>query len=224
MQSQKHVMKISIIDDHQIITESLKKLLLQSTEINEVDTYPNADTFLNFITAESLPDVIITDLLMPGTNGMELVEKIRETFKGAKVKMIILSSITDVQTIKQSLRTGADGFLSKNTSLDELMEAIFTVRDGKNYIGENLRKNLLDAVFTEEQVVYHLSPREKEVLHKVCSGFTIKEIAYDMNLSVHTVQYYHRNVMAKLKVKRTSDLIVFAMQSGLYIPDIHYNK
>jgi DNA-binding NarL/FixJ family response regulator len=217
-------MKISIIDDHQIITESLKKLLLRSEQIREVNTFPDADIFLNTVTAESMPDVIITDLLMPGTNGIELVEKIRSVFKGSKVKMIILSSITDVQTIKQSLRMGADGFLSKNTSVDELMEAILTVKEGKNYIGEHLRKNLLDAVFTEEQVVYHLTPREKEVLHKVCSGFTIKEIAYDMNLSVHTVQYYHRNVMTKLKVKRTSDLIVFAMQSGLYIPDIHYNK
>lgn len=217
-------MKICIIDDHQIITESLKKLLLRSTEVEVVDTYPDADTFLEAITAASLPDIIITDLLMPGTNGIELVEKVKETYKGAKVSMIILSSITDAQTIKKSLRAGADGFLSKNTSIDELMEAILTVREGKNYIAENLRKHLLDAVFTEEQVVYHLSPREKEVLHKVCSGFTIKEIAYDMNLSVHTVQYYHRNVMAKLKVKRTSDLIVFAMQSGLYIPDIHYNK
>lgn len=217
-------MKICIIDDHQIITESLKKLLLRSTEIEVVDTYPDADTFLATITAASLPDIIVTDLLMPGTNGIELVEKVKETYKRSKVKMIILSSITDAQTIKKSLRAGADGFLSKNTSIDELMEAILTVREGKNYIAENLRKHLLDAVFTEEQVVYHLSPREKEVLHKVCSGFTIKEIAYDMNLSVHTVQYYHRNVMAKLKVKRTSDLIVFAMQSGLYIPDIHYNK
>lgn len=217
-------MKISIIDDHQIITESLKKLLLRSEQIREVDTFPDADVFLSTVTAQSMPDVIITDLLMPGTNGIELVEKIRTVFKGSKVKMIILSSITDVQTIKQSLRMGADGFLSKNTSVDELMEAILTVREGKNYIGEHLRKNLLDAVFTEEQIVYHLTQREKEVLHKVCSGFTIKEIAYDMNLSVHTVQYYHRNVMTKLKVKRTSDLIVFAMQSGLYIPDIHYNK
>lgn len=217
-------MKISIIDDHQIITESLKKLLLRNAIIREVNTFPDADSFLAKVTPGTLPDVVITDLLMPGTNGIEFVEKLKATYGPKKVKMIILSSITDVQTIKHSLRSGADGFLSKNTSIDELMEAILTVMDEKNYIGENLRKNLLDAVFTEEQVVYHLSPREKEVLHKVCSGFTIKEIAYDMNLSVHTVQYYHRNVMNKLKVKRTSDLIVFAMQSGLYIPDIHYNK
>ncbi len=217
-------MKISIIDDHQIITESLKKLLLRNAIIREVNTFPDADSFLDKVTPGTLPDVVITDLLMPGTNGIEFIEKLKGTYGPKKVKMIILSSITDVQTIKHSLRSGADGFLSKNTSIDELMEAVLTVMEEKNYIGENLRKNLLDTVFTEEQVVYHLSPREKEVLHKVCSGFTIKEIAYDMNLSVHTVQYYHRNVMNKLKVKRTSDLIVFAMQSGLYIPDIHYNK
>ena len=92
------------------------------------------------------------------------------------------------------------------------------VNAGKQYIGKGIRDTLINSVFTDEQVVLHLSPREKEVLQKVCSGRTIKEIAYDLKLSAHTVQYYHRSVMEKLKVKRTTDLIVYAMQHGLYIP------
>jgi DNA-binding NarL/FixJ family response regulator len=100
------------------------------------------------------------------------------------------------------------------------MEAIQSVLDGQQYIAKNLRDSLLNTVFTEDQVVYHLSPREKEVLRRVCSGCTIKEIAYDLKLSVHTVQYYHRSVLSKLKLKKTSDLIVFAMQNGMYIPSV----
>jgi two-component system invasion response regulator UvrY len=187
--------------------------------VGQVKTYNNPTLFL----ADKIfvaPDILIVDLMMPEINGMKLIEICRSNFKD-KVKIIVLSSITDVQTIKQAIRAGANGFLSKGSDIEELTEAILTVNEGKQYIASKLRNSMLDSMFVEEQVIYHLSPREKDVLNKVCSGQTIKEIAYDLKLSVHTVQYYHRCVLAKLKVKRTSDLIVFAMQNGLYIPDIN---
>jgi DNA-binding NarL/FixJ family response regulator len=136
------------------------------------------------------------------------------------MKVIILSTVADVQTIKHTIRRGANSFLSKSTTFQEFKESILQVSAGKQYIGRSIRDNLINSVFTDEQVVLHLSPREKEVLQKVCSGRTIKEIAYELKLSAHTVQYYHRSVMDKLKVKRTTDLIVYAMQHGLYIPEM----
>lgn len=217
-------MKIVLIDDHQLITESLKSLLEQQEHIEKVNTYSDAATFLAEMSPQSLPDVLITDLVMEGINGLKLVEICRNLYKGSPLKIIILSSITDVQTIKQCIRAGANGFISKDTSLRELTNSIYEVFEGNQYIGEGLRDSLIKNVFVEEQIVYHLSPREKEVLHKVCQGLTIKEIAFDMHLSVHTVQYYHRNVLSKLKVKRTSDLIVYAMQHGLYIPEMDQKR
>ncbi len=214
-------MYIVIIDDHPLLTESVKNLLQQQPGITEVKTFNTADSFLS----EKMipfPDIIICDILMPGTNGLKLLETCQAQY-GSKVKLIIMSSIIDVQTIKQTIRAGAKGYISKSSPIEELIEAIHEVSDGKQYISKNLRESMLNQMFTEEQVVYHLSPREKDVLHKVCSGLTIKEIAYDLKLSIHTVQYYHRTVMSKLKVKRTSDLIVFAMQNGLYIPDVNKN-
>ncbi|XZF14832.1 response regulator transcription factor [Chitinophagaceae bacterium MMS25-I14] len=211
-------MNIALIDDHMLLTEAIRNLLLREPGITEVRTYNSGAKFLEE-NRLPLPDVIVTDLMMPDINGMKLLDIFRDMYKGA-VKVIILSSITDVQIIRQAVRNGASGFLSKAVPAEELIAAIYEVMEGKQYIGKNLKDSLLSSVFTEEQVVYHLSPREKDVLHKVCSGCTIKEIAYDLNLSVHTVQYYHRSVMNKLKVKRTSDLIVFAMQHGLYIPDV----
>lgn len=217
-------MKIVLIDDHQLITESLKSLLEQQEQIEKVTAYSDAATFLSETGPQSLPDVLITDLVMEGINGLKLIEICRNLYKNAAMKIIILSSITDVQTIKQCIRAGANGFISKDTSVKELTNSIHEVYDGNQYIGEGLRDSLIKNVFVEEQIVYHLSPREKEVLNKVCRGLTIKEIAFDMSLSVHTVQYYHRNVLSKLKVKRTSDLIVYAMQHGLYIPEMDQKK
>lgn len=215
-------MLIALVDDHALLTESIKNALLLQPGIDQVKTYNSADIFLSEKMIP-VPDILITDLMMPGTNGLKLVEGVRKMY-GEKIKILILSSINDVQTIKQVIRAGANGYLSKNSSLEELVEAILVINEAKQYIAKSLREAMLNTMFTEEQVIYHLSPREKEVLHKVCSGQTIKEIAYDLNLSIHTVQYYHRIVLGKLKVKRTSDLIVFAMQNGLYIPDIDQKK
>ena len=211
-------MKITIIDDHKLFSESLKNLLLSQDATHEVDFYFNAELFLDNLPLE-LPDIIITDIVMPGKfNGLQLIEKCRELFSD-KIKYIILSSVYDVQTIKKAIRLGAKAFLSKNILIEELNEAILMVNSVGHYVSKDLRDSIINTVFTEEQVIYHLSPREKEVMHYVCSGMTIKEIAFKLKLSKHTVQYYHNCVLSKLQLNRTSDLIVFAIKNGLYTPD-----
>ena len=211
-------MNIALVDDHLLLTEALRNLLLRMTEVENVVTFSSAEAFLESDPLKS-PDILIMDLMMNGISGLQLLDICRSTYP-KDMKIVILSSLTDVQTIKQAIRRGANGFLSKSTPLDELKDAIIQINSGKQYIGKTVRESLVNSVFTEEQVVFHLSPREKEVLQKVCSGRTIKEIAFDLKLSAHTVQYYHRSVMDKLKVKRTTDLIVYAMQNGLYIPEV----
>ncbi len=213
-------MKIALIDDHQMLTDSIKNILAADPSTQEIRAFSSAEDFLSSALFAWFPDIIITDLLMPGMTGMELLEKIKKTHADANPKIIILSSVTDVQTIRQAIRTGASGYLSKNTSIKELMEGIHAVHNGEQFISHKLRNSLINTVFTEEQVVSYLSPREKDVLNLICSGHTIKEAAYELNLSVHTVQSYHKNIMKKFKVNRTADLIVFAIQKGLYYPPL----
>lgn len=212
-------MNISLIDDHLLMAEGVKKLLLTQKNVKSVKIYSSGITFLADDNL-SVPDIIIIDLIMPSIGGIELLDICRSKYSSKEMKIIILSSLTDVQTIKQAIRSGANGFLSKTMESEELIRAIHEVSEGRQYIGAELKERLLNTVFVEEQIVFHLSSREKDVLNKLCKGFTIKEIAFDLNLSVHTVQYYHRNIMRKLQVNRTIDLVVFAMQHGLYIPDV----
>ncbi|GGH66522.1 DNA-binding NarL/FixJ family response regulator [Filimonas zeae] len=207
-------MDIALIDDHQLLTDSLKAVLSASGHSRNIRTFINADAFL---LSAWHPHIIITDILMPGTNGIELIEKLR-MHSYTNTKVIVLSGVTDVQTIRQAIRSGAAGYISKNTGVEELGECITAVSNGEQYISARLRNSLLTTLFTEEQVVFHLSHREKEVLHLICSGHTVKEAAYKMQLSVHTVHSYQKTIMKKLKVNRTADLIVFAMQKGLYNP------
>jgi len=210
-------MNIVLVEELVLLAGALQNWLRQIPGIDDVATYTDGKDFLKD-DSRNPPDVLIIDWMINSMTGMELLDLARATLP-KETKIIVLSTVTDVQTIKHAIRRGANGFLSKtSTSLEEFKESIEQVNAGKQYIGKGIRDTLINSVFTDEQVVLHLSPREKEVLQKVCSGRTIKEIAYDLKLSAHTVQYYHRSVMEKLKVKRTTDLIVYAMQHGLYIP------
>lgn len=210
-------MNIVLVDEHLLLADALQNLLRLIPEVEEVDAYTDGKEFLTHRSAAP-PDILVMDLMLHGLNGLELLDICRTTLP-RDMKVIVLSTVTDVQTIKHTIRRGANSFLSKATLFEEFKESIFQVRSGKQYIGRDIRESLVNSVITEEEVVMHLSPREKEVLQKVCGGHTIKEIAYELKLSAHTVQYYHRSVMDKFKVRRTTDLIVYAMQHGLYIPE-----
>lgn len=204
---------IALIDDHQLLTYSLSNLLSQYDFIGAINIYANPKEFLK---EETEPDIIVSDIMMPDMTGIDLLTTFKQQKKKAKV--ILLSSITEAQTIRYALRNGAAGYLSKDTSIEELADALLTVQHGEVYIGENLRNILLRTSLTEERFIFNLSPREKEVLTMVCSGKTIKETAYDMELSVHTIQTYYKTILKKFNVNRTADLIVFAIRNGLYNP------
>lgn len=212
---------IALIDDHQLLVESLSQLLSKYDFIKEIRTYANAKEFISKEISPA-PDIIISDILMPGMSGMDLLNHLKKSHP--KPKVIMLSSITEVQTIRHAMRSGASGFLTKDSPPDELADAILTVYHGESYIGENLRSSLIKNTFIEDRFVYNLSPREKEVLKLVCSGKTIKESAYEMNLSANTVQTYYKAIMKKFNLNRTADLIVFAIQNGLYNPQESNNK
>ena len=152
---------VTLIDDHLLLSESLGKLLRRYEFIKDIQTFKSPEEFLAAKSATE-PDIIISDILMPGMSGIDLLTHYKKINK--KLKIILLSSIIEVQTIRHAMRNGASGYLAKDTSPDELADAILTVYHGEPYIGESLRKSLIRNSFTEEQFVYNLSPREKEVL------------------------------------------------------------
>lgn len=204
---------IALVDDHQLLSESLASLLNRYEFVKSVSTYKSPE---EFISSDTEPDIILSDIMMPRMSGIDLLIYCKKNQK--KSKIILLSSITEVQTIRHALRSGAHGYLAKDTSGVELADALLTVHGGDQYIGESLRNSLVRNSITEERFIYNLSPREKEVLNLVCSGRTIKETAYEMGLSVNTVQTYYKSILKKFNLNRTADLIVFAIQNGIYNP------
>lgn len=211
----KEKLNIAIIDDHLLFAESLQRLMLKYDFIDTIDIFTGVDEYLNFCFSRN-PDVVMSDILMKGKSGFDFLNYIKK--EGLSLKVIFLTSITEVQTIRHAIRSGVNGYVSKEASADELADAILTVYGGETYIGDSLRNSLIRNSLTEDKFVFNLSPREKEVLQHVCSGKTIKETAYDMNLSTNTVQTYYKTILKKFNLNRTADLIVFAIQNGLYNP------
>ncbi|WP_031527552.1 LuxR C-terminal-related transcriptional regulator [Dyadobacter crusticola] len=210
-------MRIALVDENLLLVDSLKNLLLQNPAYS-VNTYIAGADFLQEITDEC-PDVAILNLSIMDEEGRDLLEECKSTSM-EQMKVVVLCDVPDIHTIKGLIKRGAHGVLSSYTLFEEFNECIRAVAAGKQFISGALKDMLINSVFAGEQLAFHLSPRENEVLQRVCSGHTIKEIAYDLKLSVHTVQYYHRSVMDKMKVKRTTDLIVYAIQHKLFIPEL----
>lgn len=212
-------MNILLIDSQELFSEGLKKLLLQCDDVASVHIGSTSSCIDDVATFNI--DMVICDMNTHNQGAFRIIDEIRGSFK-QKIHIIILSAITDMQTVRQAIRTGANGYISKDTNMDELMQGIYEVQDGKRYISRKLRTMLMNNMIHEDQVVHHLSRREKEVLREICTGQTIKEIGYKMGLSPNTVQYYQRNLMKKLKVSRTIDLIIYAIQHGLYVLPARY--
>ena len=208
-------MKIVLIDDHSLFLESVAGMLRKYEFVESVLSFKSVKDFY-FASVENKTDIIICDIMMPHFNGIDFLSKIKKEYPA--IKVILLSSIIEVQTIRHALRIGASGYLSKDSTIEELTHALLTVYSGDQFVSESLQKALVRTTLLEDQFVYKLSSREKQVLNMVCSGKTIKEVAYELELSVHTVQTYYKNIMKKFNVNRTADLIVFAIHNGLYTP------
>ncbi|XZF16562.1 response regulator [Chitinophagaceae bacterium MMS25-I14] len=210
-------MNVVLVDDHTLFLETLKGALEKDPGIRSVTCFSSGTAFQDAGIRDI--DLLICDLIMDGMNGLKVIEYCRKSLDN-EIKIIILSSLTDPQTIRHSMRLGVNGYLAKNTSVEELMDAIHMVMRGERYVGASLREKLINNMFVEEQEVYHLSPRERDVLQGICRGLTMKEIGFELGISAHTAQSYHRTVMKKLKISRAADLIIYAINNGLYIPPV----
>lgn len=208
-------MYIALIDDQQLFIKSLAYLLEKYDFIEKISTFKNPRVFFDQGMNPD-PDIIIADILMPELSGFEMIQEFKK--RNINFKIIILSSIVEIKIVRHMIRSGACGYLGKDSSPEELIEAIKTVHEGEPYVGESLRKKLVRNTLMEDRFIYNLSPREKEVLQYVCSGHTIKETAHALGLSTNTVQTYYKNVLKKFNLNRTADLIIFAVKNGLYNP------
>jgi DNA-binding NarL/FixJ family response regulator len=211
-------MNICIVDDHILIGQLLKGTLSQNNA-HQVEMYTNAADFLKEPFEEWMPDIVLTDLLMPDKSGIEMIEQCKDRLPNTK--FIILTSVINPVEAKNCIRRGASGFLTKDVSETELMEGIKTVYAGNRYISRSMKDKLMEQILAENtEIDMDLTKRETEILQLVCSGKKPKDIAQTIFLSQYTVQHHIGNIMKKMKVNRTTELVLLAIQKGLYRPGI----
>lgn len=204
------MIKVAIVDDHQLFREGLASMLLKRDDMNVVGSYDNGNSFLESLEENNDLDVVLLDITLPGLNGLQVLEVLKKKY--SNIKPIMLSMHDDGNYVVQSVRMGAKAYLLKNVDSDELVHAVEEVYFGRKYFNKHITELLLNSIDLQGDVMRPLSAREKEVLDHIAKGLTTKEIADLLSISTRTVETHRVNMMKKLNVKNSAELIKKAIQ------------
>lgn len=205
--------KIFIADDHQILIDGIISFFNELKGFEVLGFANDGQTLLQEI-ATKVPDIILLDLNMPKLDGLSTLKKLKSGYPNTKV--IILSNYNQSQLIKETKELGANGYVLKNGSKSDLLNAIATVQDGKFYFPEEMATLTNASVFTDEFMKKHqLTKREVEIIKLVCQELSSKEIGDKLFISEFTVTTHRRNILGKLGIKNTPALINFAKLNGI---------
>ena len=206
-------LRILIVDDHEVIRRGLRSLLSSRPEWEVCGEAADGRTAIE--RARTLqPDIILMDIGMSELNGIESTELITKKYPG--IKVIALTMYDDHNRIMKMLKAGVKGYILKNTSKDELIEAIETVASGESYYTKDVMNVVMkESVQKKNDPLAVLTKREIQIIQLVVRSMTSKEIADKLSLSELTVSTHRKNAMQKLELKNTAALVKFAMDNNL---------
>jgi DNA-binding NarL/FixJ family response regulator len=209
------IIKIAIVDDHEVVINGLKAMLTTYDDLSVVYTTTQGSELLNYLDGNQ-PDIILMDIQMPEISGIDLCKMTLKHHPNTKI--IAFSSFDDTHYIRQILRNGASGYVLKNTDQKTLVSAIRTVIDGEEYIDETIKKILLhESITGQRRSMFEipLTKREKEILKLIAEEFTNQQIADQLFISLRTVETHRLNITQKLGVKNAAGLVKEAIKRGL---------
>ncbi len=202
------MIRVMIVDDHKLLVEGLRKLIDESGTAVVANIAYDASECRNLLSF-GLPDVLMLDINLPDTNGVELCKELKERYPD--IRILALTSYSEYSTIRQMLDNGASGYVLKNAMSEEVLEGISTVAAGQIFLCHEV--DLLMKKQPETSV--WLTNREKELLKLVVEGYTNPEIATKIFLSPETIKGYRKNLLLKLGVKNTAALVKLALEQKL---------
>ena len=199
------MIKIAIVDDHHLFREGLASMFATSENIEVVGSFSDGKDYLTFLEGKNVVDIVLLDISMPEINGLEVLDICKENHP--QIKSIILSMHNDGNYIVKSVQKGAMGYLLKNVDQQELTMAIENVARGNKYFNKETTDLMLTHMAVQVEGVKKISAREKEILYLISEGSTTKEIAEKLILSTRTIETHRVNMMKKLNVKNSAELI-----------------
>jgi two-component system response regulator NreC len=212
------VIRLLIIDDHQLVRSGLRRLLESEEDLTVED---EAGTAYDAVRLARLhkPDVILLDVVMPGGSGLDAIPEIRSA--APKARILALSMQDDPSYVREAFAAGASGYVLKEAADDELLAAIREVAEGGRYVDPQLGARLAaaDGAAAAEASADPLSEREREVLRLLALGHTNQEIAKMLYLSVRTAETHRARIMQKLGLATRAELVRHAIDRGLLTQD-----
>jgi DNA-binding NarL/FixJ family response regulator len=204
--------RIVVIDDHPIVRDGLRALFSTVPDVEVVGEAADADTALREITLLR-PDVLLLDVHMPGGTGLEVLPRLRQA--SPETHVLLLTMDDDAETALEAVQLGADGYLVKGASQDEIMRAVRAVHDGQLILGQAVNRHLRGIGRKDATPFPQLAEREREILGLVAAGLSNAAIAERLFLSPKTVANYLTSVFAKLAVTDRGQAIIKARDAGL---------
>ena len=208
------MIRIVIVDDHPVTREGLKAIASMDRSITIVGEAGNAEQALSLINTTAC-DLLVLDLDLPDKNGLDFLRQLRA--ESRRIPVLILSAHSEDQFGVRAWRAGADGYLTKEASPGQLVEAIHKICSGGKYFSEAVRDQLLLFVRRKEGTLPHelLSEREFQVMSLIASGRTVSSIATELNLSVKTVSTYRARLLEKMELANNGEVTRYAIKTGL---------
>ena len=210
-------MKILLCDDQAVIRDGLEMLLTLEKDFQVVGTAQDGAEAVE-LAAQKQPDLILMDLKMPGTNGIEATRQIHAKFPNMKI--LVLTTYDDDEWVFDAIRAGASGYLLKDTPRQKIVEAIRGTMDGKSFLDPAIAGKLMNQVASNQKqptslLVEKLTERELDVLRLIAKGFNNNDVAGQLHLSEGTVRNHVSAILEKLGVSDRTQAAVIAIQHGL---------
>jgi len=209
--------RIFLVDDHQLVRDGIKALLTSADDLTILGEAASGAECFDKIAREA-PDILILDISLPDTNGIEITRRVTAEYPATRV--LILSMYTNEDFIFNAIKAGARGYLPKNTSREELLDAIHAIHQGEEFFADSITRIMLRSYVRKAKedepagpgAPVPLTTREIEILKLFAEGFINKEISDRLDISIRTVETHKNHIMKKLELKSTVELIKYAIR------------
>ena len=206
---------IILADDHVVMRQGLRSLLEAESDFQVIGEAGDGNEAIR-LAEEIHPDVMVLDMVMPGLNGVEVLQKLKEP----RTAVIILSMFETEGYVHKAMRAGAKAYVLKQATANELVHAIREVVAGRRYLSRALSERAIDA-YVKETMNGNLDPflaltgREREVLQKIAGGGTSKQLGRELNISSRTIEFHRANIMRKLGLHSQQELLRYCLRTGI---------
>jgi DNA-binding NarL/FixJ family response regulator len=215
----KDKIKVLLADDHKLIRDGIEAMLLNTDDIQVIGSVSSGEEAINEA-RQNKPDVILMDILMGGMTGVEATRWVKEFDTAVKVILVTMEISKDY--VSAGIKSGVDGYLPKDIDKETLLEAIRTVHGGGRFFNDAIMKLVFEDFYSHEKLKspdkklpHDLTKREYEVLGLVASGKSNKELAEILFISIKTVETHKTNILEKLGLKSTTELVKYAIKNNI---------